>query len=410
MNTVEKHIDESLPKTVRLNTESNGTLIGLPLPYNVPCTGGTFQEMYYWDTYFLNRGLIIKGLVDQAKNNVENMFYLVDTYGFVPNGNRTYYLKNSQPPFLSMMVDDIFSANKDAEWLRKAYGVLLKEYDFWMTKRMTPTGLNQYTGTPEISEEVKMFEGFLRRVGTRPEGVSDQQLSRHYGATCESGWDISPRFEFRIEDFCEVELNALLFAFEKNMAKFADVLGIDEKVKWNERAAKRKSLMEKYMLNDGIFYDYDLKNNVISDKFSCASYYVAMVGMATDGQAKALKDNLFRIETDYGIAATEKDYGEGKYCFQWQYPNGWAPLFTVVCRALLNYGFVDDAKRVAGKYVKLVDENYEKTGNLWEKYNVATGGLDVKAEKTNSGGDMPAMMGWTAGAYIEAKKILAENR
>lgn len=409
MNTVEKHIDKSLPKTIRFNPESSGNLIGLPKPYTVPCTGGSFQEMYYWDTYFLNRGLIIKGQTRQAKNNIENMFYLVETYGYVPNGNRTYYLKNSQPPFLSMMVDDVFSAENDREWLKKAYDVLLKEYDFWMTKRMTPTGLNQYTGTPEISEETKMFEGFLRRVGTRPEGFSDEQLSRHYGAVCESGWDITPRFGFSIENFCEVDLNSLLFAFEKNMAKFAAELGRLDAGEWEERASKRKSLMEKYMLKDGIFYDYDFKNGVISDMFTCASYYPAMVGMVSNEQAKALKEGLCRIETEYGVATTEKDHGEGKYCFQWQYPNGWAPLFTVVCRALLNYGFTDDAKRVAGKYVKLVDENYEKTGNLWEKYNVVTGGTDVKAEKTNSGGDMPAMMGWTAGAYIECKKIVDEN-
>lgn len=404
-----KHIDENLPATVRRNTENSGTLIGLPKPYNVPCVGGSFQEMYYWDTYFLNRGLIIKGLVEQAKNNVENMFFLVNTYGFMPNGNRTYYLKNSQPPFLSMMVDDIFGATKDKEWLKTAYAVLLKEYDFWMTKRITPIGLNQYTGTPEIAEEQRMFEGFLRRIGARPEGISDEQLSRHYGAVCESGWDVTPRFEFRIEDFCEVELNALLFAFEKNMSKFSEILKTGEEKKWEQRAENRRALMEKYMLKDGIFYDYDLKNNALSDKFTCASYFVATVRMASPEQAKALKDNLYRLETEFGILTTEKAYDKDKYRYQWQYPNGWAPLHNIVYRALLNYGYTEDAKRVAGKYRSLVERNFEKTGNLWEKYNVFTGGTDVEAEKTNSGKDMPAMMGWTAGVYIEALKIIAEN-
>ncbi|HCH28379.1 MAG TPA: alpha,alpha-trehalase [Ruminococcaceae bacterium] len=409
MNTVEKHIDESLPKTVRSNTEDNGTLIGLPKPYNVPCTGGSFQEMYYWDTYFLNRGLIIKGLVSQAKNNIENMMFLVEKYGYMPNGNRTYYLKNSQPPFLSMMVDDVFTADNDIEWLRKAYKTLLKEYGFWMTKRMTPIGLNQYKGNPEIAIRDRMCDGFLRRIGARPENITDDALSCQYVAICESGWDITPRFGFHIEDFCEVELNSLLFAFEKNMSKFSRVLGISGAEEWEEKAQNRKVLMEKYMLKDGIFYDYDFRNGEISDKFTCASYYVAVAGLASKEQAKALKDNLFRIETDYGVAVTEKIYDGGKNSYQWQYPNGWAPLHNIVYRAMLNYGFSEDAKRIARKYANLVETNFEKTGNLWEKYNVVTGGNDVKAEKTNSGADMPAMMGWTAGAYIEAKKIINEN-
>jgi alpha,alpha-trehalase len=30
---------------------------------------------------------------------VDNFAYLLDTYGFIPNGNRSYYLTRSQPPF-----------------------------------------------------------------------------------------------------------------------------------------------------------------------------------------------------------------------------------------------------------------------------------------------------------------------
>ena len=94
-------------KVIRENKEDKDTLIGLPYPYTVPCISGMFQEMYYWDTYFTNVGLILSGRIDQAKNNVDNMSYLISRYGFMPNGNRTRYLNNSQPPFLSMMVMEI---------------------------------------------------------------------------------------------------------------------------------------------------------------------------------------------------------------------------------------------------------------------------------------------------------------
>ncbi|MBO4693363.1 MAG: alpha,alpha-trehalase [Clostridia bacterium] len=402
-----KYITENLQKTIRYNPEDKGNLIGLPRPYNVPSVSEKFQEMYYWDTYFLNRGLILLGNVEQAKNNTENMFFLIDKYGFMPNGNRTFYLHNSQPPFLSLMVDDIYSSTGDKEWLAYAYKILEKEYAFWQNERNTEIGLNQYTGNKKMAMDEKMFEGFLRRIGNRPEGHTDEHLSCQYVAACESGWDISPRFGFYVENFVNVELNALLYALEKNMSKFSRELGISAD-NWDERAADRLEKMNKYMLKDDIYYDYDFKNGIISDKFTCASYYPMMLGMIDDDRAKALADNLKRIETDYGVAVTEKMYDADKYTYQWQYPNGWSPLFDIVFRGLYRYGYKAKSKEIAQKYVDLIENNFRKTGNLWEKYNVVSGGIDVKYESSNGVCDMPPMIGWTAGVYIEALKIIEQ--
>ncbi len=410
MNPIlKKYITENFPKTVRYNPEGNGTLMGLPKPYNVPSISDHFQEMYYWDTYFLNRGLIISGLTEQAKNNVENMFYLINQHGFMPNGNRTFYLHNSQPPFLSMMVDDIYTATNDKDWLKTAFGVLEKEYSFWQNERMTPIGLNQYTGNRKMATDECMFKGFLNRIGSRPENITDEKLSWQYVAICESGWDINPRFDFHIEDFVSVELNALLYAFEINMAKFSEILDTDGKDEWLQKAENRKNLMNKYLVKDGIFYDYDFVNNKISDKFTCASYYPMLLGIVTEEQAQALKNNLKRLETEYGVAVTEKMFDSDKYRYQWQYPNGWAPLHNIVIRALDRYGYVEDAKRIAKKYVDLVETNFLKNNNLWEKYNVVTGGTDIAGETSDKKATMPPMMGWTAGAFIEADKYLNEQ-
>lgn len=402
-----KYIEENFPKTIRYNPEDNDSLIGLPNPYNVPSIEDYFQEMYYWDTYFLNRGLILSGMVDQAKNNTENMFFLVNKYGFMPNGNRTFYLHNSQPPFLSMMVDDIFAKTRDTAWLKGAYDVLVKEYEFWDTKRKSPIGLTQYTGNTEMAIDEGMYKGFIDRIGKRPEGKTDAQLSCQYVAICESGWDINPRFDFHVEDFCSVELNALMYGFEQNMAKFCGILNISGKDIWTIKAQSRKELMTKYMLKDGIFFDYDFTNDVISEKFTCASYYPMLVGMLSNEQAKLLKDNLYRIETDYGIAVTEKMYNANEYHYQWQYPNGWAPMQSIIIQGLNRYGYRKDAVRVAQKYVNLVEKNFVDTHNLWEKYNVVTGGIDIEDECSVRHKKMPPMMGWTAGVYLEAADLLA---
>lgn len=129
-NKVKTYIENNWNRTIKYNPVDDGTLIGLPYPYSVPAVG-YFDEMYYWDTFFTNKGLAISGKMEQVRNNTDNMLYLVERYGFMPNGNRTEYLTRSQPPFLSFMVRDVFEYYKDMEWLAEAYDILEKEYTFW---------------------------------------------------------------------------------------------------------------------------------------------------------------------------------------------------------------------------------------------------------------------------------------
>ena len=83
--------------------EAYSSLLPLPAPYIVP--GGRFSEIYYWDTYFTMLGLEQDGKTKLADDMVRNIASLIDRYGHMPNGNRSYYLSRSQPPFFSCMVD-----------------------------------------------------------------------------------------------------------------------------------------------------------------------------------------------------------------------------------------------------------------------------------------------------------------
>ena len=113
MEEASAYIARNWSSTVRYATEDQGTLIGLPRPYSTPSISGVFQELYYWDTYFINVGLLASGQTEQAANNIENMFYLIDRFGWMTNGNRTFYLCRSQPPFLSQMVRELFEHTQD---------------------------------------------------------------------------------------------------------------------------------------------------------------------------------------------------------------------------------------------------------------------------------------------------------
>lgn len=403
VTAVVEYIKKNWENCIRENREDSGTLLGLPYPYTVPCPEGMFQEMYYWDTYFTNQGLAKQGLFPLVRNNTDNLLFLADKYGFVPNGSRTYYLDRSQPPYLSMMVDEVYKEGQDRSWLEKAYLVLKKEYEFWMTQRIAPNGLNRYFNHSTTEE---LFD-FINYVATERLAIKVPQeqgellvTACHFVAEAESGCDFNPRFHNRCADFNPVELNCQLYVYEKNFARFAQILQNGESALWEAKAAARVELINKYCWDErtGLFMDYDYANQTASEIQSLTTFYPLWAGFATKAQAESVRRNLKLFEYDFGLSACKK--GERNLKYQWDYPNGWPPQFFIVIEGLRKYQFTEDARRIAKKYVELVVKNYQTTGKLWEKYNVVEGSVNVADEYK-----MPAMMGWTAGVFIYAVEI-----
>ncbi|MBO7519500.1 MAG: alpha,alpha-trehalase [Clostridia bacterium] len=398
MNTeIKKFLDENIKKTVKVSKESNGTLLGLPCPYTTPCVSDGYQEIYYWDTYFTNAGLLLWDNTEYVKNNIENMFYLVEKYGFMPNGNRTYYLNRSQPPFLSQMVRDLYDVTADRVWLARAYEVLKKEYSFWQTKRITPTGLNGNTGYDIVEDVLESnYKYFLRRIGqpAKSEPTREDLLYAYMGGVSvyESGWDCNSRVKDRGHLFDMADLNSLLFGMEENMRFFAAELKNGEDAAWEKRAAERKEKMQ-FLWNTerGLFMDRNFETGEFSDYASAASFYPMYVGLASKEQARETMRLFDDLNLKYGISAGES---KTQWNCQWDYPNVWAPIQFIMYKALKKYGYENEAKTVARKYVDTVESNFKKTANFWEKYDGNTGeraGAEYKAEP---------MLGWTAGVYI----------
>ena len=405
-DNVLNYIKNNWINTIRNNIEDEGTLLGLPYPYVVPSITGGFQEMFYWDTYFTNKGLLKQGFENLAKNNTDNILYMVSKYGFMPNGNRELYLNRSQPPYLSMMVRDVFNKYKDKEWLKKAYEILKMEYNFWMTKRITPIGLNRYLEDADRKTELGMFDHIYRRMPQKikPIGLKEDGkaiIGRHYIAECESGWDFTPRFEGRCTDFIPVDLNCNLYAYEKNFKYFSAVLELNEEGLWSEKASIRKELLNKYCWDDsrGLFMDYDFVNNNFSKVEALSVFHPLWVKLATEEQAKGAVENMQIFEYDFGLSTCK--YGERDSVYQWDYPNGWAPLQYIAVMGLRNFGYKIEAKRIAKKYITTVIKNFDATANLWEKYNVSDGTINVANEY-----EMPSMLGWTAGVFVALGKLI----
>ncbi len=396
--TVLEFIEKHFPYSVMETKEDVGNRFGLPHPYTVPSPGDVFDCMFYWDTHFTNIGLIASGNIQQAIYNTDNIRHMINRFGYMPNSTKVHHLGQSQPPFYFRMVSDIYDVTQDTQWLNDHYDTIAKEYSFWMTYRQSSNGLNYYGKTLDnlSQEEInrRYQYGCSRFEGYHTEAISEKMdLINTVATLCESGWDCCYRFGMNGRDYNPVDLNTLLYALEKSMERFSLILSRGEEKLWLERAENRKKKMDRFLFSSekGFYLDWDFKNQKHSDCISVASLFPLYLGlMHTPAPVmEVLKNELL---LPYGVSATV--IPKHPYHLQWEYPNIWAPLQYVAYCASKTAGYDELALEIAKRFVNLLDANFDKTGNLWEKYNGITGQV-VNAEY-----NAPPMMGWTAGVYL----------
>lgn len=392
-----QYIDGFWSRLTRHNAKGDQSLIGLPHPYIVPAfTKGEafhFEEMYYWDTYFILQGLLVPKYKTLAVGMVDNLLYVYNKLSIIPNANRSYLTGRSQPPLLTSMIWDVYQAfDLDKSWLDRAIDVALREYhNVWIGE-----------SKPHIR---RVFSG----------------LSRYYDinhvhdlAEAESGWDMTTRFSRKALDYLPVDLNALLYKYEKDFAEYFKLCDDKESAqKWLALANQRSQEMRKLMWSAtrGLYMDYNYQKQKRSNISSLASFYPMWVGMVDDDQAAAMVKALkSRFEKKGGLSTTDMPFAgknPGPVPAQWAYPNGWAPLHFIVVQGLERYGFSKDARRITMKWLATNLQWFEQNQQFLEKYNV------VNPSKEPARGLYPAQtgFGWTNAVferlckdYIDANK------
>ena len=421
--SVTEHIQALWPVLTRKPDEKNGSLIPLPNSYIVP--GGRFGEVYYWDSYFTMLGLKASGMVDMIENMVNNFSHLIQTVGFIPNGNRTYYLGRSQPPFFSLMVK-LMAEIKGKEILAFYLSSLEKEYHFWM-KGADLLNENNHA----LHHVVRMKEGeVLNRYWdafdtARPESYrEDVELAhnssqtkeivyRHLRAGAASGWDYSCRWfkdgqsfaTIHTTEIIPVDLNCLLYHLEQTIADACTVAGNEVKAqKYNLLAEKRKQAIHKYCWNAtiGFFTDYDSSSGKQKHIKTLAGTVPLFLNVATREQADATATVIEKeFLHDGGLTTTLETTGQ-----QWDAPNGWAPLQWMSVVGLENYKHHHLAETIARRWIQLNTDVYKRTGKLMEKYNV----VDTQLEA--GGGEYAGQdgFGWTNGVLLALMKKYAKEK
>jgi alpha,alpha-trehalase len=385
------------------------SLLPLPAPYVVP--GGRFREIYYWDSYFTMIGLRQSGRGDLVTDMARDFAYLIDTYGHVPNGTRSYYLSRSQPPFFFEMA----ALAGEGAYLPQ----LKREYEFWMEgagalasgsahRRVVamPDGviLNRYFDDRDTPRDESYREDTEL---ARASGREASQVYRDIRAAAESGWDFSSRWfadghsrsTIDTTEIIPVDLNSLLYGLEnairEGCARQANRDCADE---FRRRAAARRRAIDRFLWDEsaGAYLDYRWTEHKRVPGISAATLYPLFVSAASPMQAVAVTRTVSRtLMRAGGLVTTTVRTGE-----QWDAPNGWAPLQWIGVSGLRHYGERKLAAQIACRWLHSVARVYAESGKLVEKYDV------IDTHRAGGGGEYPLQdgFGWTNGV---TRRLLA---
>ncbi|KAL7400533.1 hypothetical protein ABVT39_013484 [Epinephelus coioides] len=389
-------------------------------PHPVVVPGGRFRELYYWDSYWVINGLLLSEMTATARGMIQNFLYLVNRYGFIPNGGRIYYERRSQPPFLTLMVESYYQATKDKEFLRAALPALEQEYQFWMQNRSVTLKLN---GTEHVLNRYDVKVGL-----PRPESYTDdlelaegltndrkEKLWMDLKAGAESGWDFSSRWyingdghnngtlgDTSTSQILPTDLNALLCLNEKTLASFHRILGDgDSAALYDQATARRLEAIESALWDAerGAWFDYNLVTHTKHFEFylsNLAPVWAQCYSQPEMGE-KAVQylKGSGALQFPNGVPTSLRESGQ-----QWDYPNAWPPLQHMLIDGLLKLPS-EDAQQLAfdlaQRWIRTNWLAYMKYDAMFEKYDVNGDG------KPGGGGEYEVQLGfgWTNGVALQ---------
>jgi alpha,alpha-trehalase len=403
------HVRTLWPQLVRQPVTPVPGSSALPLPARYVVPGGRFREIYYWDSYFTMVGLKADGQQPLVESMLDNFTSLIERYGHIPNGTRTYYLSRSQPPYYALMLD--LSTNADPAVAKRRLAALRAEHAFWMK------GTTCLDGKPACLRVVAMPDGSILnrhyddRDTPRDESYAEDvetaakatrpanETQRELRAGAESGWDFSSRWlrdprslaTIHTTDIVPVDLNSLLWAMERRIAERCRTA--DDRAcaaQFTTLATKRKAAIDRYLWQNATarYADWDLSTRKPTASINAAMLQPLFVGLASPTQARAVARTTRRsLVAAGGLRTTTLKTGQ-----QWDEPNGWAPLQWVAIVGLERTGETALAKDIAGRWLGTVGAAYAETGKMLEKYN-------IEQRTPGGGGEYPVQdgFGWTNG-------------
>ncbi|WP_352634000.1 trehalase family glycosidase [Mesorhizobium sp. M0145] len=384
------YIEAYWPRIVRNVPVDQGTLIGLPRPYMASAEDPIFQEMFYWDSYFTAVGLSGTPREQLIVDMAENMVAMLRRFGMIPNASRLYFLSRSQPPLSTAMFRLAFET-KEARGDPDACAFLAEAMSLAALEHR-----NVWLG--EIHPHIRRVHAGLSR-------YFDANYTDEL-ASFESGWDRSTRCQNRWLDHLPICLNSVLYLREIDLEWASRRLGDDESANaWRSAADARAASVRDLMWDEtaGLFFDFDYVAGERDGVATLAAFFPLWSGLASQSEADRMVGEWLPKFSQPGGLVTSLAARDGH---QWAWPNGWAPLQWIVVAGLERYGFREEAMLIMRTWWDTCVLSFEKTGAMWEKYNVVEVGAPPVDDRYGSVGGF----GWTNAVFLDFHRRLGDAK
>uniref|UniRef100_A0A0N5A169 Trehalase n=1 Tax=Parastrongyloides trichosuri TaxID=131310 RepID=A0A0N5A169_PARTI len=403
------------------------SLLYVPHPFVIP--GGRFREFYYWDTYWVVKGLLYSQMYETAKGIIRNFVYIVEKHGFIPNGGRVYYLSRTQPPFLTQMVYSYYLSTGDLDFVQEVLQLLEKEFKFWVKQRSTM----YLDPNNQTNAKFRYFQYKTKLLTPRPESYREdaelaenlkslkdkQEMWSNLASAAESGWDFSTRWferegpqaydikSIRTMKIIPTDLNAFICMNARTISAFFEIFG--NKEKRAEYADYYKMLKKEikdihWNESDGIWYDYDLEK-----KAHIREYYISntipLYARCYDDPDNKLPPRVYNYLEESGVLKYKKGLPTSLRMSsnqQWDKENAWPPMMHMLIEGFRNSGnneLMKVAEDMATEWINHAYKSYTLTDAMFEKYNIS----NFSDDGAGGGGEYEVQtgFGWTNGVILD---------
>lgn len=253
--------------------------------------GGMFPEFNYYRSFFAVKAFQVLKEDSLAADIATNAFQFIQDYGYVPYGNRSYYLGFSGFPLLSLMAEAV--AEKQPALLPWYGNLMARDYQAWMVAgdKASPTaGAHQSVVVLKDGKTLNRF-------------YSEGKPNRYISFLKTTEWEGSSRFVADGKQdptrFLPLDLNAALYHFEQLLsASFAAKDRKEYAASYKNLAGIRKDLFDTYFYQPekGYYYDYDFISGKPSEAETLAGIFPVLTGLSSPEQAEAV---VRKIERDF---------------------------------------------------------------------------------------------------------------
>ena len=420
---ISEHIEKlwsKLTKPVK-EKEEYSTYIPIPNPHVITDTRD--REINYWESYFIIEGLLASGKTDVAKGMIDNFKYLIEEFGYIPQGNRSYFISRSNPPMFTDMIRSYIDKTGEDIW-DEYIPSIEREYEFWMRGAGELSEKNlESEHLVQVTDKIIANRYFDSRHAPRAEDFfqdSHRGGYRYVRAASESGWGRCSRlmsrpdryFSLDAPNIIAVDLNSILHNMETTLRDYHQKKGNSEKVdKYEAAIAMRNSFIYKLSWSDslGVFFDFRHEGFEMATgenfkpftRYTPAMLYPLFYNIATDEQAEKTVSYVTANLIKAGGIATSTQQQK----FDWDADWGHPALQWISVKALDNYGYKKEAKDLASRWVSLNEKVYQNTGKMLDKYNVE----NLNIENGGAKYDRHDGYGVTNAVYMALKAYLAEE-